>query len=218
MKKGLIIGLKLASLILAFVTYSMLQSLYFYPKSYHIIAASEGWLALVTLVGLALIYWLYRWSLRGDNAWRFNLAPHWDWRRLLIALGGFILIVFASATMLGLLGYGNSANQQALDTIERHGQKRLFAIMVVLIAPICEELIFRGLLFNLSFARPSRWHTGFNLVLSGLVFGYLHDPTFSPYLWVYVVLGIILAGVYLKTRDVRYSILVHVAYNALGFI
>ncbi|MCT7790245.1 MAG: CPBP family glutamic-type intramembrane protease, partial [Lactobacillus crispatus] len=35
---------------------------------------------------------------------------------------------------------------------------------------------------------------------------------------VYWVLGMVLAWVYMSTKDLRYSILVHMCYNALGFI
>lgn len=166
---------------------------------------------------LYLISYIYRRQLRKENDWGFDQTPHWDMHRLGIAMIGFVLIIVGSIVMLNLVGGGVSANQQSLDRIAEHNAS-LFKILVVFIAPFCEEHIFRGMFFNIFFTQKSTSNKWLGIVASGFLFAYLHDPALSKYIFVYWVLGMVLAWVYMSTKDLRYSILVHMCYNALGFI
>ena len=56
------------------------------------------------------------------------------------------------------------------------------------------------------------------MIVSGFLFAYMHDPLLSKFIFVYWGLGMVLAWVYMQTKDLRYSMLVHMCYNALGFI
>lgn len=92
----------------------------------------------------------------------------------------------------------------------------LFALIIlsleaVILAPISEELIFRGVLFstlrnNFSFA--------FSSIVSALIFSVLHEHylSFLPI----VVLAIIFSKVYEKTGNLIYPIFLHALYNGIS--
>lgn len=207
----------IAEAVLAFVLYAELEILYFRPQQFDLGRFRVFVMALATVLVLYLISYIYRRQLRKENDWGFDQTPHWDMHRLGIAMIGFVLIIVGSIVMLNLVGGGVSANQQSLDKIAEHNAG-LFKILVVFIAPFCEEHIFRGMFFNIFFTKKSTSNKWLGIVASGFLFAYLHDPALSKYIFVYWVLGMVLAWVYMSTKDLRYSILVHMCYNALGFI
>ena len=80
----------------------------------------------------------------------------------------------------------------------------------VVVAPIAEELVFRGYLLNLWAARHGVW---FAVIASSVVFGAFHLETAvfaAP-------LGIIFALVYLRYDSLWPGIVIHAAYNLLAF-
>lgn len=89
----------------------------------------------------------------------------------------------------------------------------LVAAYVIVLAPIMEELIMRGILFN-----RLRYEFSFftaNLI-QALVFGIYHlDIVQGIYAF---VLGLILGYVYEKTRTLLSPILLHIVINASGFL
>jgi membrane protease YdiL (CAAX protease family) len=89
--------------------------------------------------------------------------------------------------------------------------KYLIPIMgSVVVAPIAEELVFRGYLLNLWAARHGVW---FAVIASSIVFGAFHLETAvfaAP-------LGIIFALVYLRYDSLWPGIFIHAAYNLLAF-
>lgn len=207
----------IAGAVLALALYLELQVFYFYPQRLRLGQMRAIITALVTVIVLFVIFYLYKRQLREYNDWGFNETPHWDMRRVGIAMIGFVLIIVVSIVMLNLVGRGVSNNQQALDKIELNS-KGLFKIMVVFIAPFCEEVIFRGMFFNIFFTKANTRNKWAGIIVSGFLFAYLHDPMLSKFVFVYWGLGMVLAWVYMKTKDLRYSMLVHMCYNALGFI
>ena len=207
----------IAGIIVALILYSRLEIFYFAPQRIHLGNLRVIVTALVTVAILFVIFYLYRSQLREGNYWGFNESPHWDMRRIGIAAIGFVLITIGSIVMLNIVGGGVSENQQALNRIQQQNTG-MFKILVVFIAPFCEETIFRGMFFNIFFTKPTRLNKWLGIVTSGFLFGYMHDPMLSRFIFVYWVLGIVLAWVYTTTKDLRYSMLVHMCYNALGFI
>lgn len=207
----------IAGAILSLALYIELQVFYFYPQRIRLDHMRALVTALVTVIVLFVIFNLYKRQLKEHNDWGFNQAPHWDMRRIGIAIIGFVLILIVSMVMLSLVGRGVSNNQQALNKIELHS-KGLFEIMVVFIAPFCEEVVFRGMFFNIFFTKKKITNKWLGMIVSGFLFAYIHDPMLSKFIFVYWGLGMVLAWVYMQTKDLRYSMLVHMCYNALGFI
>jgi len=91
-----------------------------------------------------------------------------------------------------------------------HSQSLLAAMLFVacVLAPLNEELLFRGAIFRFCRQRFGRAPA---LLVSGVLFGALHGnwASFVPL----AVLGAILAMAYERTGDIRVSILAHALFN-----
>ena len=85
-------------------------------------------------------------------------------------------------------------------------------LAAVAAAPIMEELLFRKLLLD----RVSVFGDRTAILLSGVVFGLAHG-NFYQFFYAFG-LGAIFAWVYLRTRRIRFSILLHVLINFCGSI
>lgn len=101
------------------------------------------------------------------------------------------------------------------------GWKLAVAVWAVIEAPLVEETLFRGIMYQGLRSFSSRWLSrGWAIasaaVLSGLIFGAVHfEPHTFPIL---AFLGIVLALVFQSTRSVYASALVHGAVNLLAVI
>ena len=100
--------------------------------------------------GLGLVYVLI--ALRGFLRRSFDVALDHKGRLLLGALGGYAVNIGASFVISALLlifglELGMSPNNQAIMT-EAAVDYRRMAVMVIVMAPVVEEPLFRGLLFS----------------------------------------------------------------------
>jgi membrane protease YdiL (CAAX protease family) len=80
----------------------------------------------------------------------------------------------------------------------------------VIVAPIAEELLFRGYLLNLWIVRRGVW---FGVIASSIVFGAFHLETAA----FAAPMGVIYALVYLRYDSLWPGISIHAAYNLLAF-
>lgn len=90
------------------------------------------------------------------------------------------------------------------------------AVYAAIIAPICEELIFRK--FMIDSAKKSRVPAPVICIMSGVVFAVVHDPTSAVYLFVTFVIGLIMALIYYKTNNILYPIILHAVNNTLSCV
>lgn len=86
-------------------------------------------------------------------------------------------------------------------------------LSAVILTPIAEELIFRGALMNLFFKNHS---TLWQVVLSGIVFGSEHASSNPVSFLIYVYLGMVLAVVYVKSGDIKNSMMLHALNNLIA--
>lgn len=203
--------------LIAFIIYSCVQVLYMRPDLLHIGAVPTGILiALATVGGFIIIIWLYRRQLKRANDWFFNSKPHWRWSNLALALCGFAMIIAVQFLFMRLAGGGISHNQVELNKYT--AQSSIFKILIALVAPVYEELIFRGMFFNIFFTKEKPANKWLGIIVCGLVFGLAHDPGFTKYIIVYWALGSILSWIYLQTKDLRYSMIAHMLNNLIGLL
>lgn len=112
-----------------------------------------------------------------------------------------------------------ASNQAALESMAGKGGAALIFVVVlaVFVAPLVEELIFRGIVLNYFFKSGPWW---LNVILSGILFGYFH--VFQDFQWFallqYSLMGIALAVVYKKTKQIQYSMAVHMLNNGIAAI
>lgn len=86
----------------------------------------------------------------------------------------------------------------------------LIFLSVVVMAPIVEEIVFRGILFNLLNRRKS---TLFAMVVSSLIFGLLHAQTMVPT----AIIGFVLCFIYHRTGSIRLVMTGHMVNNLIAF-
>lgn len=123
------------------------------------------------------------------------------------------LIAVFGFSLLSHLVVSTTENQTFLEKSINVNTAVGFVVMAVIVAPILEELIFRGLLINLIFKDNLFW---LPIVVSAAVFAWFHATANIPQYLVYLVIGIILGYAYMKTGRLLTSILVHMANNLLA--
>ncbi|WP_338214570.1 CPBP family intramembrane glutamic endopeptidase [Companilactobacillus muriivasis] len=134
-------------------------------------------------------------------------------------------IVIAFATVLTLLinvatvpfMRSSNDNVEALKLVANNSIAILI-IFTIFVAPILEEIIFRGIFMNWFFVdKPF-----LSILISGVLFGYVHAPFSADTDWIYalskILLGIVLAGVYYRTKNIKADITVHFLNNFLAIL
>lgn len=213
------------ALILAFIIYSVVEQFYFYPikimKHTHLNFNTYIVLTIaITVAAILVLFSYYFAQLKRRNTFNFNQRPHWSIDRLVFTLLAAFLMVFSEIFLMLILKIdptSTSANQADLNDISRQAGY-FFMPMIIIVAPIFEETIFRGLFFNTFFSSNVNSNRWLGILTSGLVFGLAHDPGLTKFLFIYWILGCILALVYTRTKDLRYSIIAHMLFNSLGFL
>ena len=162
-----------------------------------------------------LVFWLLMRRIPKDPAGRPDMPL-----RAGRFLGIFIICV-------GVMYAGNLLGQLISQMADRlTGQQSVNAVVelvmgmdtwavflaAVAAAPVMEELLFRKLLLD----RVSVFGDRTAILLSGVVFGLAHG-NFYQFFYAFG-LGSIFAWVYLRTRRIRFSILLHVLINFCGSI
>lgn len=84
------------------------------------------------------------------------------------------------------------------------------SIYTVLLAPIFEEIIFRKILCG----KMIKYGEGIAIVTSALMFGLFHG-NLNQFFYAFFM-GLFFAYVYVKTGNVKYTIILHMMVNALG--
>lgn len=102
--------------------------------------------------------------------------------------------------------------QNAMLNILNGGSLWVTAIFTVLCAPVFEEYLFRKLLCG----RVIKYGEGCAVVVSGLLFGLFH-MNFNQFFYAFF-LGCFLAFIYVKTGNLKYTILLHMILNFFGTV
>lgn len=137
------------------------------------------------------------------------------WRSAAIGLAlaipawvGVTLLANLSAAVLKALGVQQDTG--IVDTVMQRGDPTVIVLAVVLVAPIAEELFFRGVVYN---AWEREHGTRFAVVGSAGLFALIHGSIFL--LLPIFILGIGLALLYRSTRSLPATILMHAGFNAV---
>ena len=146
-------------------------------------------------------------TVPGDRMARTPLERGGFWKYLLlcfpIMVGGNLL-----GTWLAQAFSTGSAENPLLDFA--YSTNLLKVLFMVILAPVLEELIFRKCLVD----RAAAYGERSAVLFSALCFGMFH---MNLYQFFYAFgIGVIFAYVYLRTRDLRYTIGMHMIINFLG--
>jgi len=169
--------------------------------------------AVPTLLAAALAILIT--TLRGNGP-RIDLRLQWSWRSAgvgaLFGVGGLLLTLPAAAVWIVIVGEdANSAVGNAFGDVRgMWGWAVIVFAVVVIVAPVCEEIVYRGLLWGAVDRRWGRWPA---LLVTTVVFAVAHlEWTRAPLLLV-VALPIGLARLY--GGNLAASIVAHQVTNLL---
>lgn len=116
--------------------------------------------------------------------------------------------------MLQLLNQTTTSNQQILNNLFSESSLIAMFFLVVLIAPICEEIICRGII-------PTKLFQGYEkvgYVLGWLLFLLAHVPSNFPSFIIYGWMSAVLTWTAYTTRRLEMSIAIHMVLNSVSFI
>lgn len=172
----------------------------------------EWWWQVVTdtlwrLFPVVVMLWMFyrkrAWVVRGFG---LNQAPQWG---LILAM--YALLMVLDQGLLGLMhALGQVPESYQLDPLERGWHGLLFGLIsACVLAPIAEEFIYRGFLFQGLSRKTGVWCAA---LLSSLIFALCHF--YDLYGTISVGLcGMATALVYYCTRSLTQAIVLHAVYN-----
>ena len=138
-----------------------------------------------------------------------------DGKRIALGLLGMLLIsVLGTVLLRWLHGEATTANQASLMEEFRRGDIILLSIMLGVLAPIAEEIIFRGIIPLKIFKGYESW----GYIIGGLLFAIFHGPTNIMSFVIYGGASVILTLLACRTRRLEVSIAVHMINNGLPAI
>jgi membrane protease YdiL (CAAX protease family) len=181
-------------------------------------AAMAAWTIVFELLfGGAVLLLARRRGLRSRD---LGFVRPQRWAPAAMAWGGAYAVLIAyGALLLALDGIGvnvsafEEGNALPADLARSPQVLLLFAIAVVAVAPISEELFFRGLLFR---GLRGYWRMAPSLALSGLAFGLFH---LTPgVLLPFALIGMLFGWANEQTRSLWTSIVAHTAFNGVNFL
>lgn len=182
--------------------------------AYDIVATVAGG-AIATVAVLALLGAVKgRGSLYADYGLVVRLR---DWRWLLIGVG-LSIVTWGATALLDAIS-DSTPQQEVVRAIQRSSTlgQVLGALAVVTLAPLAEELVFRGLLLRGLLRRMGAVTAA---MISGAVFAVSHlvDPHAAPFLAPLMLVGVVSAIRAIRTGELSQSVLLHAGFNLTAAI
>ena len=132
------------------------------------------------------------------------------WGMIGLTYLGIYIVTRIGAMVMMWEGVSNSTNQATIENI--HMNPFVLITFTVIMAPIVEELVFRGILMGRVFNPDSI----VGLILSSLLFGLAHMPNSIGVWIVYAGMGFVLGTVYRKCQKLEYCIMAHMINNSIA--
>jgi uncharacterized protein len=150
-----------------------------------------------------------------------EFPPRHPWFQLIAIVVGLLGFSFGAAILSAsaLAWFSPEAVQELLESLnkqpaglqESNVVLRLLSIaMFVIVAPIVEEMLFRGLLLQ---RWASKWGIRAGILASSLVFGCLHINPVGL-----TMFGLMMAVIYIRSRQLWVTILAHSLNNAIAVL
>ena len=207
-----LVGLSVGAIAIIGALVVVFAHLLFFPQIPITDLAQNTGLALVAQFLTYIVVLLAMIKLVEMRTGRFWKPVRWNWPRnwAIFLVAGFVLY-FA---LIGLAQLLPIPKHLPIDRFfDSPRQATLMSIFAVTVAPLMEELFFRGFLYPV-LARRLGMIAG--ILLTSLAFGFLHGAQLK-YSWavlIIILVGIALTTVRALTKSVATSFLVHVGYNA----
>jgi membrane protease YdiL (CAAX protease family) len=181
-----------------------------YGKAFQGLLAQLIWYALV----FTALYWMLK--LRYGRPFWQSLGWRFPFQGMTMMLfGGPLLAV--GIGYIGFLLRTPDVPTPFRQMLANRPTFILFALFVVIVGPLCEELAFRGFLMPLL---VRSFGAAVGIVATGALFGFLHAPEYA-WSWRHVLLitaaGSAFGWVRYKTGSTAASTTMHAAYNLTQF-
>lgn len=125
-----------------------------------------------------------------------------------------IIVSFSLEYLISILQPNfNTYNQQILDTMISKTSPITIFIMTVILAPITEEVMFRGFIMKGLFPK----HQMMGFLICPILFTLVHMPTDFLSFLIYFIMACGLGFIYYKTERIEASIFAHFLNNLLAF-
>ena len=132
------------------------------------------------------------------------------WGMIGLTYLGIYIVTRIGAMIMMWEGVSNSTNQATIENL--HMNPFVLITFTVIMAPIVEELVFRGILMGRVFNPDSI----VGLILSSLLFGLAHMPNSIGVWIVYAGMGFALGTAYRKFQKLEYCIMAHMINNTIA--
>lgn len=176
----------------------------------------SGWtvllLIIISIVNILLMFYfgnkLNLFKFKRDIFTKRNIAY------VLMGIITIRVIAIGGTFLLNLNGINNTANDETIYQIFNGENPILIILFLAILAPITEEIVFRGGIVGYLFKeRPI-----VGILVSSVVFGLLHETTDIISFLLYILMGVVFAVTYYKTQQLGVSILIHFLNNLLPAI
>lgn len=126
-------------------------------------------------------------------------------------LGLFVFLVWFS-TQIAAVWFYSTFGDSSFDAYsnELNGNYAVYLLLSLFVAPIIEELLMRGIVFNII----KKHSLILAYIISSLVFAVMHGTLI--HLYVGFIVGLFFAIVYQTTGKLKYNIICHILYNFLS--
>ncbi len=186
------------------------------PPACVFIDKSNGWFVLLSIILWGVVsYFGYRYLASKTTA---------IFERINLKKIGFIIIMLVLTRVLmdfiipAIFGQNQdiSLNQKMIESMFQQGGMvaLLFKLNTVIIAPIIEEISFRGIIFEE--AKPLGKVVQF--IWPTFVFAAVHWPSTPEQRTAYLTAGALLMVVRLVTKKLQYSVMFHMAHNLMATV
>lgn len=187
-------------------------------------ALSNG-VVVGTIISLPLTLLLVRWlkiplfnrkKLSKEESFIIRGLSRKDWEFLKKYIPTSYVLYYIGAIIVNSIFIDTEAvNQTAVEGLINQYPIWVMFIMIVIVAPIGEELLFRGLMLFPGNHLETTWP---RVIISAVLFGLIHMPTNIPSVYSYVGMGFIFAYASKHTQTVEAGIVYHFINNLIAFL
>lgn len=176
------------------------------------VTGKEAAALIYYLLSMGIPLWIVSYiRKRKANLSSFNI--HFQNPRILVLIMvATIALVFGIISPLSdLIPLPESMKESLVDAANQKGM--LTFILMVIAAPVLEELLFRGIMLD---GLLKKYTPVKSIVITSLLFGIVH---LNP--WQFVagfIIGLFIGWIYYETKSVAYSIIIHATANLCGYL
>lgn len=172
------------------------------PQVYSVWAVSLGLFLSAAVMLWHLIYWGY---------FSFGKEPFRQVSGKVMLL--CIMLVFASRFVFNILAQELGLPDELAETMEQVSNNILGCISIAVLAPILEEVLFRGAIQGYLMRK---YNPTVGIVVASLIFGLIHMNPIQVFYAFF--LGLIFGWIYYRTRSLMPVVIGHVLNNSLAAI